>query len=280
MASSIDQLANDLGALFQKGADDAMKAAKAQPDRFSRLLDDLADTPGDILDRLKQQLNPPDWLSLMILVALQLRKIVGAALEVGVWTPKAGWAKALLMTYTQETGLGTGRLKLAISLGGGDADINGFVIVLENTVALSAGNQLKFRADSNGDASLFIPFGGPLEKTGNGRVSASIALETPKFTPDSLKNAGIDLTVGRPTIGGEIDAALGDAINWKAFARIGNPDPPEEPGLEAKADLSRLLGSLAAVIHIEPVGESYKPALTASKGKPTPDFDLNHKSGP
>ncbi|MBB2701487.1 UNVERIFIED_ORG: hypothetical protein GGI66_006208 [Rhizobium esperanzae] len=279
MASNIDQLANDIGELFRRGAEDAMKAAKEQPDRFSKLLDDLADTPGDILDRLKQQLNPPDWLSLMILIALQLKKIIGDPLEVGVWTPKEGWAKGLLLTYTQDSGIGIGRLKLAICLGGEDADINGLVVIIENTVDLSAGNQLKFKADSNGDASLFIPFGRPLEKTGNGRVSASIALATPKFTPDSLKDAGIDLTVGRPTIGGEIDATLGDSINWNTFARIGNPGPPEEPGLEAKADLSRLLGGLAAVIHIDPVGEIYKPSLTIRNGATSPEFNLNHKSG-
>jgi hypothetical protein len=164
MASNTDQLVRDLSTLFHKGAEDAMNSAKSQPDRFSKLLDDLADTPDKLIEQLKQQLNPPDWLSLMILIALQLKKSIGDPLEVGVWTPDAGWAKALLLTYTQNVGGVVGRLKLAIALGGADDEINGFVVVVENTVDLSTGNQLKLSANSSGNVTFFIPFGGPLKK--------------------------------------------------------------------------------------------------------------------
>jgi hypothetical protein len=57
--------------------------------------------------------------------------------------------------------------------------------------------------------------------------------------------------VGRPTIGGDLEGSLDGSISWKTFARIGHAEPPEEPGLEVKADFSRLLGDLTAVIHIE-----------------------------
>jgi hypothetical protein len=278
MASSIDQLVNDLGVLFRKGAEDAMRSAKDQPDRFGRLLDDLAGTPEQLLDQLKQRLDPPDWLSLMILIALQLKKIVGDALEVDVWTPAPDWAKALRLTYTQQGGGGVGRLRLAIALGGGEADINGLAIVVENSVQLAAGGQLVLKADSSGNVTFLIPFGSAMQKDGNGKVAVSLALDTPKFVPASLSDAGLDLTVGRPTIGGELDGTIGGAINWKTFARLGNTSPPEEPGLAAKADFTRLLGDLAAMIHIEALEQSYKPALIVANG--TPQFDLNQRTGP
>jgi hypothetical protein len=218
----------------------------------------------------------------MILIAVQLKSILGDALEVGVWTPNPGgavWAKALLLTYTQATGGVVGRLKLAISLGGAPADINGLVVIVEGTVALKVGAALHLEADSSGTGTFFIPFGGGLTKDGDGKVSALLAFDMPEIDPGhSLGNAGLALSVGKPAVGGNLGISNDGAVTWSAFARFGEASQPDKAGLRVGADFAKLLGDLATFVHIEGIEQRYSPELRVVKGN-APAFDLNQQGG-
>lgn len=284
MASNVDELVNELSGMVRKGADDAASLAKAQPERFSRLLDDVADTPERALDALKQALQPPiDWLSVMILVALQLKKIC-PELQVGVWS-RPGWAKGLLLTYEKQVGGVVGSLGLAFSFGGAAADANGFAVIIKNTVELAPNaGALRLTASSTGDGTILIPVsgGGGLQKDGAVQVSAAISYSPPYPAPVNSGGAadtGLALEAGPIAIGGEIHEVLGGELDWKAvleFPRAGAGGGPE--GLAARADFSAILGDLASVIQIGNISEAYRPSIAVAKGK-APAFDLNHRGG-
>lgn len=280
MASSVDAIVAGLEALLQQGLNQAAGQAGRLGDILTEAINDaqqeagqIAELPQQLLDKLKQAAaDPKDWLSLMIMAALQLQKLVGPQLKVGAWDPGDNWSRALILTYTQPLPAGqSAELSLSIALG---QATNGFIIATHDGPQLTKAEEpLELSFSGTGDVEFRIPIGGaPTLKQGAGSVTAQLTL-TRAILPQTDPSFGV--SVGKPSVGGQIAAAANTPIAWSAKAWFGAPG---QPGLGAKVDLTSFLGDLAKVIAVSPVDESYSPSLTIASGGGAPVFDLGRAS--
>ncbi|MBM6583137.1 hypothetical protein ILT44_23325 [Microvirga sp. BT689] len=279
MASTIEQLVSELGTTLLNGLDEASRTAQQAPGRFADVLSEavgeaerVTEMPSELWDKLKQAVNPPDWLSLMIFLAVQLQKAVGEKLKVGVLDPGENWNRALLLTYTEPVASGDAVLSLAIALG--EKPISGFIVSTRNNPKIDSGaGPVKVAASGDGDVEFRVPIGGAITKQGNGRVSVEIEFAQPILPGQN--DAPLVLAIGVPSIGCTLSAADDPAsITWSAFARMGNR---ENPGFKAAVDLKKQFGDLWGILNVNPLDERYSPSLTIAKGK-SPTFDLGHAS--
>lgn len=172
MASNTDQLANELGQMLLQGLAQVVDQASHAPDRFADIIQKAIDTAGDlaekpkaILEVLNQAAKHPDWLSLMILAAVELQKVVGENLKVRAWDSESGWSRALTLIYTQPLSEdGKAELQLSIALGD---DIDGFIIktIGEPAFDRTAG-PLRVLASGTEEVDFRIPIGGSVERRG------------------------------------------------------------------------------------------------------------------
>ncbi|EJN34824.1 hypothetical protein PMI35_00391 [Pseudomonas sp. GM78] len=293
MASALDQLANELATVLQNGIAEASQIVQKAPDRFTDILSKTIEQVGTVADNAKRQIaklpddlwkelqrvvDPPDWLSLMIFLAVQLRNIVGEQLTIGVWdNPGENWNRALLLNFTQPLGAGEAELSLAISLG--PNAISGFIVSTRKGPKINKDvGHLKLEAAGVGDVEFRIPIGGAITRVGVGTASitAKMAFAAPILAGTTAADMGFDLTIGAPALGGKLEVTADGTIDWSVFAQMGEP---KAPGLGAKADLRPLLGNLWVMFSTNPLNEQYSPSLTVEKGQ-SPVFELNHSSAP
>jgi hypothetical protein len=282
-ASSLDQLASGLTSVLQDGLKQAADQAAGAPGRFSDIIsqavDDagqaaqqVADIPGALWDKIKDSAENPDWLGLMLFLAVQLRDAVGdPPLKVGAYDPGEGWSRALILIHTQTLpGANAAEFRLSIALGG--QGTNGIIIETTGSPQFEIpANPLTFGARASGDGKWRFPFsGGGSGPSAGASVGLDVALSQPILPP----GGDVSLAIGIPRVGGTAQVGTDNALAWKADVTFGTP---AAPGLEAKLDLASFLGALASVVQVQAIDEKYSPSFRMASDQ-APVFDLGHQS--
>jgi hypothetical protein len=286
MASSPDQVASEIAALLRSGLEQAARSARDQPERFAKVLERAAEQAGtaadefgrqvatlpdelakELLDELKRRTDPPDWLGLMVFLALRLRDLLGPKLSVQVWEPGDGWNRALLLTWTELALEGQAAVSLAIALG--EAPIDGFIIATRGRhgPTLDAGG-LKLTVDWSDAVEVRIPFAGATTWIGAGEVSATLSFA---LNRDLDAVPGVKVGLGDPAIGGSLVVGAGP-LEWSAFGEFGNP---QRPGVRVQLDLQPVLGD--NFVRVKALDERYSPKVAAGSGG-GPAFDIRRTS--
>lgn len=284
-ASSLDQLASGLISVLQDGLQQAANQASQQPERFSQIISQAVDQaagaaqqvaqlPEELWNKIKDSADNPDWLALMLFLAVQLRDAVGdPPLKVGAYDPGEGWSQALILIYTQSVPppLNEAEFRLSIALGG--EGTNGLIIETKNAPRFEiVANPLAFGARATGDGKWRFPFSGG----GSGpSVGATVGLDVALAQPILPGGGDVSFAIGIPKVSGSAEVGTDAALNWKADISFGTE---AAPGLHAKLDLASFLGDLATVVQLQVIDERYSPILHLSS-KQAPAFDIGHQSG-
>jgi hypothetical protein len=284
-ASSLDQLASGLIALLQDGLQQAANQASQQPERFSQIISQAVDQaagaaqqvaqiPEQLWNKIKESADNPDWLGLMLFLAVQLRDAVGdPPLKVGVYDPGEGWSRALILIYTQPVPppLHEAEFRLSIALGG--EGTNGIIIETKNAPSFEiVANPLTFGARATGDGTWRFPFSGG----GSGPAAgATVGFDVALAQPILPGGGDVSFAICIPKVSGSAEVGTDAALNWKADISFGTE---ATPGLHAKLDLASFLGDLATVVQLQAIDERYSPTLRLSSNQ-APAFDIGHQSG-
>ena len=281
MPSSVEQLADGLQQLLQSGIQDAAKRARDVPERLGAIVSDTLDSagtagdrlvgiPADLWSKLKQSAEHPDWLSLLILLAVHLRDAIGdPPLKIGVWDPGEGWNRALVLQLTPPAA--DAELRFSIALG--SAGTEGFIVQVRGTpsfVLPAAPLSIKCGASGDGDWRF------PLNAAGRGpQAGASLNFEV-TLSKDLLDDTGGDVAigVGRPAVSAILTCGADRSVTWVVAVRFGSP--AAAPGVRARLDLRNFLGDLGTVINVTPIDEQYSPSWRLASGA-GPKFDLGHR---
>jgi hypothetical protein len=277
MASNIQELVSGLANTLQHGLEEASRTASEAPDRFANILsevaDDVAELPQSLWDKLKQAAEHPDWLSLMILAAIQLRDAIGdPPLKVSAHDPGEGWSRALLLLLTQPMPAG-GDMVLGLSVALGGEGKNGFIISARNTPKFEFDvGSVRIKASASSDIELWIPFGDAVVlKDGSGVIEASLQYD--RLLVD-VGDEVFGFAIGVPSIGGTITAGRGQPVSFAAQCKLGDK-PPAKPGLQLNFNPREVLGPLAGLINVTALKDSYTPIIRVSSGA-DPFVDLGY----
>jgi hypothetical protein len=279
-ASSLDQLASELTRVLRDGLQQAADQASQQPERFSQIISEaigeaqeLVEIPEQLWNKIKESAKHPDWLGLLLFLAVQLRDVLDVPIQVGVWNPGGGWSRALILIYTPSVPppLNEAEFRLSIALGG--EGTNGIIIDTKNAPRFEiVASSLVFGARATGDGEWRLPFSGG----GSGpAVNATLRFEVALAQPILPGGDNVSLAIGIPKVSGSVEVATDAALNWQVDISFGTEDAP---GLRAKLNLARFLGDLATIVQLQAIDESYSPTLHLSS-KQAPAFDIGHQSG-
>ncbi len=220
--------------------------------------------PGQLLQQLKQAVDPPDWFSILAFALLKVSQL-DPHLHVGALDPGDNWSRALTLTYSEPPD------SLTIGLALTDADKTHGIIVKANLqVPLHFGaGGLTVSFEAQGDGEWRIPFGGAM---GPRKPNAAISLAATYDPNIHLSESGVVFGVGPARVLAHLAAPPVTPL-WTLEVGLGNA--AGTPGIEAGVDLGQALGLLAAIIHIEPIDEKYSPKLNLAPGS-RPVFTLGN----
>jgi len=272
-----DTLGEVLGEIVEAAAEAAAGAPQALQEVFDQAGHTIGQTVDEaeafseqVLESLKQLIDPPDWASLLIFILVKVRALDPEHLSVGSMKPE-GWSRTLTLTYT----LAGKSVTLGFAMTDPAPAKHG--IILQATAGLTIPatpiGPLTFSVASQGDASWRMAFSGGLEKPAE---QASIDAELFWDPHIGVGDATAGLSVGALRLSTVLSTEPGAPLYALS---LGLGDGAAHPGAEAKVDLGKLLGALGAIVHITAIDQSYSPKLTLTQGA-GPQFSLGEKSLP
>ena len=272
-----DTLGEVLGEIVEAAAEAAAGAPQALQEVFDQAGHTIGQTVDEaeafseqVLESLKQLIDPPDWASLLIFILVKVRALDPEHLSVGSMKPE-GWSRTLTLTYT----LAGKSVTLGFAMTDPAPAKHG--IILQATAGLTIPatpiGPLTFSVTSQGDASWRMAFSGGLEKPAE---QASIDAELFWDPHIGVGDATAGLSVGALRLSTVLSTEPGAPLYALS---LGLGDGAAHPGAEAKVDLGKLLGALGAIVHITAIDQSYSPKLTLTQGA-GPQFSLGEKSLP
>jgi hypothetical protein len=276
-----------LVSLVRAAADQAEQSPQVLQEVFAKAeqavgdaADDAKQLPNDVLNSLKQAVDPPDWWSLLAFVLVKLSELDPDHLSVGFMS-LAGWSRLLTLTYSDTAG--PAELHLTLGLGITDkVDAAGHELqrglVMRANGALAVGpvgtGPLTVSLASSGAADWRIPFAQAISLPGQqGSVSITVTWD-PRLAAGDPAN-GVSFTMGRLRLAGSA-SDVPDGPLWGLTLAVG--DPSGTPGVDIAVDLGSVFGELASVVQIAPIEEAYSPSVVLAAGR-DPVVDLGHVGG-
>jgi hypothetical protein len=257
---------------LQDGLQQAADQASQQPERFSQIISqavdqaagaaqEVAQIPEQLWNKIKESADNPDWLGLMLFLAVQLRDAVGdPPLKIGAYDPGDGWSKALILIYTQSVPSPLNEAEFRLSIALGSEGTKGIIIEAKNAPHFEImANPLTFGARATGDGKWRFPFSGG--SSGPEVVGATVGLDVALAQPILPGGGDLSFAIGIPKVSGSAEVGTDAALSWKVDVSFGTE---AAPGLHAKLDLSSFLGDLASVVQLQVIDERYSPTLHLS----------------
>ena len=197
-----DTLGEVLGEIVEAAAEAAAGAPQALQEVFDQAGHTIGQTVDEaeafseqVLESLKQLIDPPDWASLLIFILVKVRALDPEHLSVGSMKPE-GWSRTLTLTYT----LAGKSVTLGFAMTDPAPAKHG--IILQATAGLTIPatpiGPLTFSVTSQGDASWRMAFSGGLEKPAE-QASIGLVDSGPRRSPEPADPVVGGLVTARPT---------------------------------------------------------------------------------
>ncbi|MEZ5209528.1 hypothetical protein MYK68_13365 [Gordonia sp. PP30] len=270
----------DLGAVVTDLLSSIAGQAAQAPDRVAELFDaarqDAEKTAGDTLRALRDAVEHPDWVSLLILILVKVAELDPEHMRVEVIdggdVAGTAWARAIGITYTpDDVGPGGGSATLAVALRETSTSQAAQGIILRTSAQMTAGvphtEALSVTCSSTGKAEFRWPFGGALAVPDpGGDLTASISW-TPLTDPIKAPPDVAHLLVGPLSARVALTAGPGGP----AYAVTLGIGDDRRSGVHAAVDPLALLGPFGSMVNIAAV--DYSPSLELASQQ-SPRFSL------
>jgi hypothetical protein len=258
VTAAAEQAANEPGRIA-----DVLDAALAQAGQ------DVARLPDELLQQLRDAVDPPDWFSLLVFVLLALSKLDEEHLSVSALAAADGWSRAVALTYHTSDDADAPSATVALALTD-PGTTHGVIFRVTGLVqATVRKDKVSLSLNGQGTGEWRIPFGGGVRAPQTAATLRATVAYGPVVALDANAKVGVGIGSARITV-----ALSNEAPVWHVDAAIG--DEQGAAGVEARADFADALGPLAGVLQIQPVDERYSPSLSMGAGA-APAFTLGHQ---
>lgn len=248
-------------------------------DQLGDDLQHVKELPGDIVDDLRKELDPPDWWSLLAFVLVRLRDLDKKHLRVGTAHPP-GWSRMLTLGYAPGD---DDEAVVVIGLGITDkTDGNGNAVKRGIMVCTNTHEPTAPTFPSNGEGTftlaLTVPkdahaewewaFGsGARAPDGELALKAEFTLTVPKLMDEAV--AGIDVGAVK------LIAQFSSGLPKYKFSLSVVPARDLKTGIEAHLDPAALLGEIP-VLSIAGIHEGVSAQVTLAQGS-SPQFTFTQE---
>jgi hypothetical protein len=265
----VETLAQFVTAAAEQAANEPGRIAQVLDDALTQAGQDVARLPADLLQQLRDAVDPPDWFSLLVFVLLALSKLDEDHLSVGALAATDGWSRAVALTYhtSDDADAPSATVALALTDPGTTHGVIFRVAGLDQ--ATFGKDKVSVSITGQGTGEWRIPFGGGVRAP---QTAASLRCTLgygPVLPLDADTRLGVGIGSARITV-----ALSNEAPVWHVDAAMG--DEQGAAGVEARADFADALGPLSGVLQSQPVGERYSPSLSMGAGA-APAFTLGHQ---
>jgi len=280
-----ETLGQVLTQIVQAAADEAAQQPQQISDAVEQVVhqaegvvEEIRRLPDDILNTLRNAVDPPDWWSLLVFVMLRIGDLDPQRLSVGVTHPAepANWSRMVTLTYVDPARPDDGTVTLGLALTD-PGTTKGMWLRTSGSPTFSTdlAAALSLTVTTSGQPQWWAPFSGPIAAPSiDSRITATLVWDPGLSAGDPTKGVGFALGAFRIDV---TLSSIGTEPWWALTIRLGAP--PHAPGVRLTVDLATVLGSLATIVTIAPVVEQYSPSLVLAQGA-NPTFDLGEQSAP
>lgn len=262
----LDQIVSEVAALATEKSDEVRKALDDAGRELAHQADEAEKLPADIVRRIKDLVDPPDFWSLLLFVLVKISEVDPTHLSVGTMHPD-GWSRMVTLTYTTD---GPDPSTFTVGLAVTDPGFkHGLVLKASAPIEVDFGSGLHVSVTAQDKADWTWEFGGSVESpAASAVVDVDVSWKSP--IPPLLNPVG-DLTVG-PL---HLHVTLAKSPTEPLYRLALGLGVPADPGLHAMLHAGHALGALSTIVNITDLDERYSPVIALAAGQ-EPMFTLGH----
>lgn len=261
----LDQIISEVSALAADKGDQVRKVLDDADHRVGEVVNDAKKLPDDVVQKIKDLCNPPDWWSLLLVILVEISKL-DPHLSVGTMSPN-GWSRMVTVTYTTD---GPEVKSFTVGLAITDPGLrHGIALKASAPMSFEFGSGLRLKIAAEDHADWTWEFGGSVEAPGaDAKLDVDLSWRPP--LPSLSEPAG-GFSVG-PL---HLHAVLAKRPPEPLYTLTLGLGVAADPGVRAELHVGEALGALASVVHVADLNETYSPQVQLAQGQ-SPQFTLGH----